>query len=221
MMKKTLLAPLFTLTVVSCSVPFSALLNRAPTPTALKDMLTGQIDGGYTKKTTISDFVCENEEYFHCKVNGAQRATYYRADETALLMGNYDGTFSSINSGYMNNETGIQHFTYKLSLGFFDNIDLDWTYDGQSVGDYYPTLTSLANLVVVEDWSYQNNAWHYDGNDAVVYGKFQYFAAPLLLEGNIVMDGIEVGLDGDVLSIKLYGDSSKLISEALITKGIN
>ena len=221
-MKKILLTPLFALTAVSCSVPFSSInsLKRNVTPT-LQSMLTGQNDNGYTKKTTIEGFVCENEDYFHCKVNTAKRATYYIQNETALLMGNYNGTFSSINSGYKNNETGIQHFTYKGSLGLFDNINEDWTYEGQFVGDYYPTLTSLSESVVDEEWSYDDllSAYVYIGSNSTVLQKFQYFAAPLLLEGNIAIASVQVSLANEELTIKLIDSSERLISTAVVTKG--
>ena len=220
MMKKFIFLPLSIVALASCSVPFKTDGFRAPEPPSLQNMLLSKVEGGYVKKTTISNYVCLHSDYFHCKIATPRRATYYNADETALLMGEFDGTFEEINSGYRNNDTGIQHFTYRKSGDYFTNIDDDWTYEGQFVGDYYPTLTSLSSLIEDTDWNYNVDHYEYIGNDEKVIGKFQYFAAPLLLLGKINLEGIKVKYQDNDLVIQLFDSTETLVSYAHINNEV-
>lgn len=196
--------------------------SRLPDPD-LKSLLIGQNVDGYTKKTTINaEFCAAHEEWFHAGCNGSQRATYYNAEETALLMGDYNGSFEHINSGYRNSGDGIQHFKYnkEVAKGYFTDITDDWSFAGQKVGVYYPTLTSLSNLIDQEnDWTYDDGTFTYTKDNANVFHGFQFFAAPMLLEGNVTWDTVEIELKSETLEIRLVDDSHTIISIASITKG--
>ncbi len=226
MKNKWLLLTLFTVLLVGCSSDSSSLKRvKADVVPDLKLLLVAQKNNGYAKKTTISSEICAQKELFHAGVNTPQRATYYNQEETALLMGEYDGGFDSINSGYRNIDGGIQHFTYKKEGDYFLNIKDDWSYMGQSVGDYYPTLTSLSELINQDDWVYDNQAFTFikseeqSEEEIKLFKNFQFFAAPMILEGAIQLKEIDIQLVDDVLSIKVYNVDDILVSEALISKG--
>lgn len=224
-MKKLLYLPLLALLLSGCSS--NSLRAEALPDTDLDDLLVSYNVNGYTKKTEFSANL--DASLFHANCNGKTRATYYNASENALLMGDYDGTFTNINSGYKNREGGIQHFRYNGEGNYFTNITEDWTFDGQSVGVYYPTLTSLAALIEQESWSYSDNTFTYtfgaitltegEYNDQVLK-NFQYFAAPMLLQTTSIDWGnVQVKEETNYLSIKL-SSKTELISEAKVYKGI-
>lgn len=189
----------------------------------LKQMLESQNVNGYTKKTTINETVCASEELFHAKCNGSQRATYYNAEETALLMGDYAGGFTNINSGYRNltgEDKGIQHFRYNGEGDYFTAVTDDWSYLGQTVGEYYPTLTSLSNLINQDtDWDYADEKFTYNKSDETLFKNFQFFAAPMLLEGTIEWKTINIKLVESALSIELVDTGDVIVSTAVITQG--
>ena len=224
---------------------------------ALKSLLTGYNDGGYTKLTTfyLTEAARSETQFFHNGANALQRATYYNADESALLMGDYSGSFGTINSGYMNDGEGnANHFKYLGDAApdvdkLFDDIKADWKASGQTVGGYYQTLTSLADSIPTD-----GSGWWYDDSHAhITYGhtitnlkivdgeyddpilkRFQYFAAPMMLQNSYFSwSSVRVQDTTDFLSIRLYSsvlDAEKstlvgvdevLISEARIFKGIS
>lgn len=225
---------------------------------ALKSLLEGYNDGGYTKKTQMyltDGCVTEMAAYFHAGATTLKRATYYNSTETALLMGNYDGTFNGvggatgINSGYRNKGEGVEHFRYEDTSADEANLFAegktvaDWTAAGQTVGGYYQTLTSLANSIEAADWVYSDGAYIHDIKDLHVTDgeyddpilkKFQYFAAPMMLQNAYISwHTIRIVEGASFLSIRLYttaadgdgkstliGESEALISEARVYKGI-
>ena len=224
----------------------------------LQNLLTSYNDGGYTKKTTmyLTETAQAETQYFHAGANTLQRATYYNASETALLMGNYDGTFggvdgaSGINSGYRNNGSdSVEHFRYvdteaSAANLFSDNYTTgDWTAANQTVGGYYQTLTSLANIINNDDWVYSEGAFIHNINNLSLIAdeysdnilkQFQYFAAPMMLQNNYFSwTTIRVTNANSFLSIRLYadvvdsakstmvGEAEVLVSEARIYKGIS
>ena len=225
----------------------------------LQTLLTSYNDGGYTKKTQMyltDTCVTEMAAYFHAGANTLKRATYYNADETALLMGNYDGTFkgigeaNGINSGYRNKGEGVEHFAYvdttPTEANFFveEKTEADWTAIGQTVGGYYQTLSSLAASINVSDWVYSDGAFIHDianlhvtdgEYDDQILKKFQYFAAPMMLQNAYFSwHTIRVVEGASFLSIRLYttaadgatkstlvGTDEALVSEARIYKGIH
>jgi hypothetical protein len=232
-MNKRIILPLFCAFLMTGCAKASAVAKAeepafSPDPIELEDpdpdlktLLTNQNNKGYTKKTTIADAVCEHADYFHANCNGSQRATYYNEAETALLMGNYDGTFNPINSGYRNlagDEEGIQHFTYKGEGDYFTDVKDDWSFMGQSVGKYYPTLTSLSNLInQEEDWEYKDEVFTYTKDNASLLKNFQFFAAPMLLEGKVELKTIKIKLVGQELSIELIAKDNSIVSTAKVT----
>ena len=226
----------------------------------LQNLLTKYNDGGYTKKTTmyLTPEAQGETQYFHAGANQLQRATYYNADETALLMGNYDGTFNGvagatgINSGYRNKGEGVEHFKYVDETANAGNLFLaakttgDWTSDTQTVGGYYQTLSSLAASINNDDWIWSDGAFIHDVKNLTVTDgeyndpilkKFQYFAAPMMLQNDYFSwHTIRVVEGASFLSIRLYAtsadygkstmhgtgeDGEALISEARIYKGVN
>ena len=234
-----------------CAFAGSANINKAHAEitdeqtVALQNLLKGYNDGGYTKKTQLyltEECLDEMEDYFHAKANTPQRTTYYNEAETALLMGNYDGSFrdiegnSGINSGYRNKGEGAEHFKYvdttPTEANFFleEKTQSDWN-DNKTVGGYYQTLTSLANSIVKSDWVYNDGAYIHDISDLTIVDgeyndqtlkKFQYFAAPMMLQNAYfswhtirVVEGVSF------LSIRLYSTAasgngkSTMVSEDL------
>lgn len=223
----------------------------------LKALLTGYNVGGYTKKTQMylqPDAVTELAAYFHNGQNTLKRATYYNAAETALLMGNYDGTFGGeggINGGFRNiDANNCERFHYTgvspTSSNLFDadKTQRDYTAEGQTVGGYYQTLSSLADAVVADQWVKNGGAYIHNINDLQVTNgeyndpvlkKFQYFAAPMLKQNAYFSwHTIRVVEGASFLSIRLYttaedgdgkstliGDAEALVSEARIYKGID
>ena len=221
-MKKLLYLPLFMLLLTGCT---STGLKAEATP-ELKNVLTSFNDKGYTKKT---EFIADlDASLFHANCNGKTRATYYNEEETALLMGDYEGGFTHINSGYMNREGGINHFKYKGEGNYFEAITVDWTFDGQSVGVYYPTLTSLSELIDQNEWTYESETFTYnfdkialveDEYDDPVLRNFQYFAAPMLLQTlEIEWGSVQIKDEADYLLIRL-SSKTEVISEAKVYKG--
>ena len=247
-MKKLFLIPA-ALLLASCSFITKAKATIEVKPD-LDTLLTSFNNNGYTKKTTF--YLTEEErgrvENFHAGCNVAQRATYYNASEDALIMGDYSGGFANINSGYRNIENGVQHFRHVNEVtveNLFTSIENDWSMEGQSVGGYYPTLTSLSALEGINDWNYQDKVFSYsieglelvegEYND-IVLQKFQYFAAPMLLQSErFSWTSIKIENKETYLSIRLYANATNdadkstssvengevLISEAKVSQGIN
>ncbi len=213
---------------------------------ALADLLTEyatEKSNQYTKKSTI--FVDQSVEGFdldiyHAGVGAQQRTTYYT--ENALLMGDLNGGFADIHSGYANSEGGMQHFYPTGDAGLSALTDsslrtVDYTVSGATLygttDGYFYDLNRLAGLVDGSTgWTYADNTYTYaieslafdengDYLDETLKG-FQYFAAPMLLmhkRGDsshyLSPSSITVSESSGVLSIKLYAasDTGKLYSE--------
>ena len=229
-------------------------VKKSIDPAHLTALIDGYIDNGcYTKKTTLylTSAAQEETSYFHGAANALQRATYYNETEGALLMGNYDGSFTNINSGYKNiQDGGVQHFYYNgyespVEDEIFSNITEEWTNNKQSVGEYYPTLSYLKTLI-------NGDAWNYDGTyhsfvyvptitmtngkdyDDEVLRAFQYFIAPMMLQGNYFSwSSIRITKASSFLSMRLLasasdgekstvkGENEVLVAEARVFSGIH
>lgn len=193
------------------------------------ELLTDAIgSSGYTKKTQIflkTEAVEDIETHFHAGVPSLKRTTYYNAYETALLMGDYEGGFASINSGYKNSGDDAIHFNVKegtTAANMFkaeQQID-GWTAKGQNVGKYYETLSTLTVVSDSAEWE------HFDNNGYTTYkhvihdfsvdsgsyndpvlNSYQYFVAPMLLRDNyITYDSIWVTKAASFLSLRLYAN---------------
>ena len=231
-------------------------VRAGATPGAeVQELLRSYREGGYTKKTQMyltDDAVDEMAEYFHAGQDTLMRATYYNADESALLMGNYDGTFGGvggINGGFRNISTNAcERFHYTDETPNVDNLfsaehtEMDYVALEQTVGGYYQTLQSLSEAIN-DDWIKEGNAYKYDVSGIAVENneytdpvlkKFQYFAAPMLLQNAYFSwSSIRVVEGSSYLSIRLYstkasgegkstvvGATEALISEARVYKGI-
>ena len=250
-MKKIFLIPL-TVFLTSCgtaAIKAQAVMEKLPETPKLSEILSGYNDKGYTKKTQfyLTETTRSDLNNFHAGANSIRRVTYYSEDNSALLMGDYEGGFATINSGYRNIENGVQHFKHEgeaTKENLFTSIKDDWSMEGQSVGGYYPTLQALSELSGIDDWEYNDGTYVYtienlqivDGqyNDTTLQ-KFQYFAAPMLLQNNTFnWTSIKIKDNSTYLSIKLYSDYEKdkekstlhegnevLISYAEVSKGIN
>ncbi|MBE6126887.1 MAG: hypothetical protein E7182_02820 [Erysipelotrichaceae bacterium] len=208
---------------------------QADCDTDLSNKLLEYVTGGYTKLTTmfLTEDAQKETQYFHAGANTLQRATYYNAGETALLMGNYDGTFggvggaTGINSGYRNDdEEGVTHFVYTDDAATEANLfeaakrTDGWKASGQRLGTYYRTLTQLSNSVKGTTWEWDSTykAWFHsiskltitDGEYSDPLLKdFQYFAAPMMLQNSYFSwSSIRVTEASNFLSIRLYGSSS-------------
>lgn len=234
------------------------MARAAINPTDLQNLLNAYKDenGQYTKATSfyLNEASQAEASLFHNGAKTRSRMTYYNDTVGILLMGDEDGTFTSINSGYRNVESGAQHFTYKGTgadtSDLFTNRTDGWTAAGQSVGAYYPTLTSLANseYTGADDWSWDDTYKafvhnvtdltfdeHGDYKDKILQ-KYQYFAAPMLLQNSTYFSWTSVRVTNatSFLSVRLYvsrasgdgkstivGETEALISEARIYKGLD
>ena len=204
---------------------------KADNVSELQALLTTYNVSGYTKKTQMyltPEAVSDLATYFHAGANTLKRATYYNAAESALLMGNYDGTFGGaggINGGFRNlDENNCERFHYTDAepnvANFFDaeHTARDYTAAGQTVGGYYQTLSSLSAAVAGTTWSKDGGAYIYnieglevtDGEyNNPVLKKFQYFAAPMLKQNAYFSWSTIRVVEGDsYLSIRLYASKA-------------
>ncbi len=211
--------------------------------TALKNLMKSYIntDGQYTKKSSIylnGSAISEFATYFHAGATTLERATYYDEKVNALLMGDYDGTFTHIKSGYAKDGDNMDHYFYPgdglstADLYTYAEADSDYTVNNTSPNEYFVNLTKLADDIGDgSKWiAYQvneANIYQYavgeitltDGeyNDPILK-DFQYFAAPMLLQtGYFSYKFIEIDDRAGYLSIRIYltdADEGKVTSEA-------
>ena len=102
--------------------------------------------GVYTKKSEIYlniEATNEVSQYFRKNVGESahpNRTTYYNGDY--LLMGDFDGGFDDVNSGYMNDGNNMAHFKYSGDLK--NPIANKYTsVKNTSIQDYYVTLDDM------------------------------------------------------------------------------
>ncbi len=212
----------------------NAQMAHADGDCELAALVRGYNDDGYTKKTKIflnAETVGEGD-HFHARATQLERATYYSADNNALLMGNYDGAFggiggaSGINAGYKNNDKGgVTRFTYQDTAATVANLfdaehhHNDWSNTTQTVGGYYQTLGTLADAINSKQaqWSHDGDGWWRYNVESVTYSdgeysdvvlkQFQYFAAPMLLQSPssyLSFKSIWVMEASNFLSIRIY-----------------
>ena len=191
----------------------------------------------YTKKTRIylnsknTDF---HANYFHANHAAQERTTYYYGEgaTAALLMGDLDGTFTHINSGYANSGANMVHFSSQdgvVALSSSGARSVDYTVNGKNMADYFYDLNDLIDAVDSEDWGYSVGGYYHDiknlsldengeYNDKVLQA-YQYFAAPMLLPDGathyLSPKSIVVNEGGGYLHICIYAsdsDTTKLTS---------
>ena len=201
----------------------------------------------FLKEAAIADF----ETYFHAGATRLERSTYYDETADALLMGDYDGSFTNINSGYRKAGENMEHFRAtapETVEGLYVGTS-DYKVNNTSPNEYFVNLSTLANITKV------GTGWiNYEANGATIYQyavgaiemqdgeykdqtlkDFQYFAAPMLLQTNYFSyKYIEVADATDFLSIRIYltdSDSGKvtvsargtdyMMCEARVYKGLS
>lgn len=214
--------------------------------TTLKNMMGKYIGNNdrYTKKSHIylrtdtQDF----DSYFHAGASVQERTTYYAPG--ALLMGDMDGKFVHINSGYANNGANMDHFSSQDGVNALNNAavrDVDYTVVGKQMSDYFYTLEDLKDSIVKGDWGYNDGLYYHDTNDLtrnaqgdyndILLKKFLYFAAPMLLQTDseyLSFKSITINEHHGYLHICIYlsdSDSGKsssgtnLLAESMVYAG--
>ena len=109
-------------------------------------------NGIYTKKTEIhlTEGVWETFETLLHKKATPNRTTYYNGEY--LLMGDYDGGFDEINSGYMNEGNDMAHFKYSGNL--VDPIANKYvSVKNTSIQDYYVALDDMIDNEFFNGWN--------------------------------------------------------------------
>lgn len=190
----------------------------------------------YTKKSEIylKDEALEDlKDYFHAGYQPMKMRTYYDEEVNALLMGDFEGTFNEINSGYIKVESNMEHYRYNaetISIGtFFTSREKTYEVENTSPNEYFANLSTLQLEAGLHTWSgsgpytytFENiqrdeNDGHYI--DALLH-DVQYFAAPMLLENfgaYLLPLKVEVEKVGDNLEIRYFvsgAETNKLTSE--------
>lgn len=132
-------------------------LNKSVTSElkSLFDTYTG--DKSYTKKSTInlnSSSLQELSKYFHAGITSLQRTTYYK--DNSLLMTDYDGTLTKINSGYGTDSSGnMTHFKVDSS----GNKVIDYTVNIENGGGMEEYFTTPYDFSVA---NYFDSNWEYE-----------------------------------------------------------
>lgn len=193
-------------------------------------------DGSYTKKSRI--FVEKDAEGYDAKIFHAghdvlERTTYYASG--VLLMGNLDGTFGPINSGYANSGENMIHFRSEDGVSALSNEEVrtvDYLVPGKQMSDYFFVLDDLIANFDSTKWVYEEEQAQFkheittlavdengDYEDALLK-QYQYFAAPMLLQDGaehyLSPSNIIVKEEGGALNIRIYAsgsDSGKLTRE--------
>lgn len=204
-------------------------------------------EGQYTKLTTLS--YDESAANYHAGANARQRRTYYDETANALLMGNYDGGFTSINSGYAKVESDMWHYSHDLdevaSSNLFsqDHMNHNYTVQETSPNKFFDNLSALStaalNETTLSRWDLTDGVYTYTAPEPATINEssytngllkvFQYFCAPMLLLNNSIgLQSVTIqetsAIVNDVLTnvllIELFDSSHVKISEAIIAKGL-
>ena len=193
-------------------------------------------DGIYTRKTEIhlkSAAENEIEVYFHGGV-ALDRTTYHNGEN--LLMGDLEGSFDKINSGYKTSDDNTQMDHYKYDFNKQEMV-IDYSVSDTTLLEFYPTLKDMFTAGYFSEWQ----TFEYvvsNANDKYL-NDFLAITAPCLtnaiLKSNYFnSNGIKLTVNevknshfGDYLSLKMYVnqtdaskvDSDNLLSEARIYQG--
>lgn len=230
---------------IAAGADFTPLSNAEVTE--MKTMMGKYINnyGRYTKKshiylkTSTPDFAT----YFHAGHTVQERTTYY--NEGALLMGDLNGGFTNINSGYANSGENMVHFRSEDGVAGLTNPanrSIDYTVEGKQMSDYFFDLHDLINDVNGQYWGKSGNSYFHDIDDLTldengdyndpVLKEYQYFAAPMLLQTAshyLSFKSIVVEETSGYLHISIYlseSDSGKvdsgsnLLAEAMVYAGL-
>ena len=214
------------------------------------ELLNSYIDNGcYTKLTVLeTDNIKVLGGEYHGGADQPKRRTYYNENTDALLMGDYDGGFGGINSGYANDESGMQHYKNNAEAITTDNLfserNVDYTVEGTTPKAYFDFLSEIAQMVNdsgSDGWEVDGCVFRYEADEFLTVSEsenyndllkmFQYFAAPMVkMNDNLKLKKIEVS-ESDyptgsettekLLVIKLFNEDNTLISSAYVVKGLN
>ena len=196
------------------------------------ELLAGyHTDHRYTKKTEI--FLSEAAKAdldgagaFHAHETRLKRATYYEESVDALLMGDYDGGFADINSGYVSEGEDMEHYRYtgeaSKTEDYFTKKNVNYTVKGTTPNAYFVNLTNLSATINTATctWTKGSNSdyyynfgeqyWDEDKGEYsdILLKDFQYFVAPMLLQGDFAayftFDYIQIQNTTNWLTIRLY-----------------
>lgn len=204
--------------------------------------------GQYTKKTEInlSDLALEElKTYFHAGANSPKRRTYYDENANALLMGDYDGGFAHINSGYAKNGDNMEHYRNnaetKTTENLFSARQVDYVVNDTSPNEFFVNLSEVKSEASKNTWVKDDSTFKYAIDDLEQEGghykdkllhDVQYFAAPMLLESAVAYFSpteIDIKEEDNKLIINLYvsgadltklTNSEGLLASATILKGL-
>ncbi len=240
-MKKNLVVTGFALTAMLFVAGAALSIHNAmavhaedASDTEVQSAILGYINESktYTKKTQIflnEEARVDMVDVFHAKHNVLERTTYYDETTNALLMGDYDGGFDHINSGYRyDSEAGnMKHYSYtgdnSSTADYFTAVHDDYSVKDTSPNEYFVNLSQIAGEVLGKTWTKDGNgAFYHDfttsestdpipmdehGNYTDTFLKtIQYFAAPMLLQDNHYFTPryVQIRTCTDWLSIRLY-----------------
>ena len=216
-------------------------------PQLINSLVKGHYnDGTYTKKSNI--YVNDTVEKFdlassfHKPSDEApvykDRTTYYTPN--ALLMGDYDGGFEDINSGYRNETDGhMWHYSFDSSTNKAIN---DWKVNNTTIQKFYVTLDKMLEENYFEGWSYTNGVATYtvENSQDDFVKDFLAFTAPCLepvvlsstYSNYFDIEKLEIkeekGNNGQYLALRIYLNSTNsgsvsnkdcILSEARIYVG--
>ena len=204
--------------------------------------------GQYTKKTEInlSDLALEElKTYFHAGANNPKRRTYYDETANALLMGDYEGGFTHINSGYAKNGDNMEHYRNnaetKTTENLFSAREVDYVVNNTSPNEFFVNLSEVKSEAAKNAWVKDASTYKYTVEDLAQEGghykdkllhDVQYFAAPMLLESAVAYFSpteIDIKEEDNKLIINLYvsgadltklTNSDGLLATASIQKGL-
>ena len=171
----------------------------------VEELMKSYIDenGQYTKLTTLY-----SSQATHAGATGTRR-TYYDEEVNALLMGDYDGGFEHINSGYAKESADVnnmQHYRNNAEEIKADNLfaarKVDYTVYNTNPIFYFDVLSEVAELsgsASASFWINNNGVFTYKNTEITslhdssnlsnydeLLKEFQYFAAPMLLVNDAI-----------------------------------
>ena len=224
--------PEFATIIWDSSYSGNGAMNDSNSDTDYQTLLSEyQNSGVYTKKSNINlnyKSKAEIQNYFHGEV-AQDRTTYYNGEY--LLMGDIDGSFNTINSGYRTDGKNVNHFTYQNS-----KVVDDYTVEGTTLHTMYVTMNKFKSNYLDNTW---NDGVHQVTNKNDKYlADFLAFTAPCLTDyvissnyltyyGMMLEITEEKNSIGEHLVLRIYVDSTDstkvssdlILSEARIYKG--
>lgn len=189
-----------------CVMAVMALTNKTvkadTEPNKAVSALMASYVGTNKQYTKLTQLETENiKGSYHANANTAKRRTYYDEGVDALLMGDYDGGFTYINSGYAKQDAetnNMQHYRNKAETKTTENLfvaearQVDYTVYVTTPNKYFDNLSELAKTAKeASGWTVNNGVYTYKAEEALsgtasapsdmLLKMFQYFSAPMVL----------------------------------------